>query len=61
VSEEKHEERRVWGRSNPCPQCGGVGYLDRIDLVDRVMFEHCVDCGHKYEEHEQDLSLLYRS
>jgi Zn ribbon nucleic-acid-binding protein len=61
MASRKHEEKRIWGRSNPCPRCGGQGYLDRIDLIDRVMFEHCVDCGFKYEEREDSLSLLYRS
>ena len=61
MSTKRHETKRIWGQSNPCPECGGQGYLDRIDLIDRVMYEHCTDCGHKYEEREDSLSLLYRS
>ena len=57
---EQHEVRRVWGQANPCPECGGQGFLDHIDLVDRVTYEHCTACGAKYEEQEQALSLLYR-
>jgi hypothetical protein len=41
--------RLEWGRPSRCPQCGGRGYLDHIDMVDRVMFEHCTECGHKWE------------
>ena len=55
-----HETRRIWGQANPCPQCGGQGFLDRIDLIDRIAFEHCIDCGAKFEERDTDLSLLYR-
>jgi hypothetical protein len=51
----------MWGQVNPCPECGGQGYLDHIDMVDRIMYEHCTECGHKYEEREDSLSLLYRS
>jgi uncharacterized protein (DUF983 family) len=55
-----HEVKRIWGQANLCPECGGRGFLDHIDLVDRVTYEHCTECGAKYVEAEQDLSLLYR-
>lgn len=42
----RHE---VWGRPSACPKCGGHGYLDRIDVVDRVMYEHCTECFHKWQ------------
>jgi hypothetical protein len=44
----------VWGRPGQCPQCGGKGYLDRIDVIDRVMYEHCTDCFHKWSVAEAD-------
>ena len=46
--------REVWGRPGRCPQCGGVGYLDRIDIVDRVMEEHCTECFHRWRVNEAD-------
>lgn len=60
MESEGHELKRIWGQANPCPACGGRGFLDRIDLVDRVAYEHCVECGTTFEERESDLSLLYR-
>jgi hypothetical protein len=60
MASEQHEERRVWGQANRCPACGGVGFLDHIDLVDRITYEHCTDCGATYVDREDDLSLLYR-
>jgi len=44
----------VWGRPGRCPKCGGIGYLDRIDLVDRIQEEHCVDCWYKWSIAESD-------
>jgi hypothetical protein len=45
----QHADRQeVWGRAARCPQCGGIGYLDRVDLVERIQYEHCVDCFHKW-------------
>jgi hypothetical protein len=46
--------REVWGRPSACPKCGGHGYLDRIDVVDRVMFEHCTECFHKWQVAESE-------
>ena len=37
-----------WGKPGRCPECGGRGYLDHIDMVDRIMYEHCTECGHKW-------------
>ena len=44
--------REVWARSNPCPLCRGIGYLDHIDMTKRVMFQHCLACGHTWETTE---------
>ena len=38
-----------WGAPAPCPECGGRGYIDQIDLRNDVMHQHCVDCWTKYE------------
>lgn len=46
VAEAKATE--VWGRPGRCPKCGGPGYLDRIDVIDRVQYEHCTECFHKW-------------
>jgi hypothetical protein len=48
------ERREVWGRPSRCPRCNGVGYLDRVDLVDRVQYEHCTECFHKWQVTEAD-------
>ena len=44
--------REVWARSNRCPRCGGVGYLDHVDVNRRVMFQHCTECHHAWETTE---------
>ena len=51
---------RVWGEPGPCPDCGGQPFLDRLDLIDRVTDQHCIECGHKWSEHEDDVALLRR-
>lgn len=38
----------VWARPNRCPLCNGKGFLDRIDVVDRIQYEHCTECTHKW-------------
>lgn len=32
-----------------CPECGGFGYIDNIDMVHRYQTQHCRDCGHIWE------------
>lgn len=44
----------VWGSPSPCPACAEPGYLDRIDLVGRVMYQHCPSCRHRWEIHESE-------
>jgi hypothetical protein len=54
-SEARAEGRaEVWGRPGRCPACGERGYLDRVDIVDRVQYEHCPDCFHKWSVAERD-------
>ncbi len=47
-----------WGRPAPCPKCGSSGYLEHIDLVDRVMYQKCTnwECRHKWETAEAELA-----
>ena len=45
-----------FGLPTPCPQCGGHGYLDGIDLKGQVMYQHCPDCFTKWETSEADLA-----
>jgi hypothetical protein len=40
--------RLQWGRPSRCPECNGRGYLDHIDMVDRIMYEHCTECSHTW-------------
>jgi len=44
----------MWARPNRCPICNGKGFLDRIDVVDRVQFEHCTECGHSWTVAERE-------
>lgn len=38
-----------WGFPTSCPECGEHGYLDRIDVVHEIMFQHCPSCWAKWE------------
>ncbi len=38
-----------WGFPTRCPECGDYGYLDRIDVVREVMFQHCPTCFARWE------------
>ena len=44
-----------FGYPTPCPECGGAGYLDSIDVTRRVMFQHCTSCFAKWQTTEQEL------
>lgn len=44
----------VWARPNRCPACNGKGFLDRIDVLDRIQYEHCTECGHKWTVTERE-------
>jgi hypothetical protein len=50
------ERIEVWGRPSRCPKCGEAGYLDKVDMVDRIQYEHCTSCFHKWSVNEQDTS-----
>lgn len=38
-----------WGFPTRCPECGEHGYLDRIDVVHEVMYQHCPSCWAKWD------------
>jgi hypothetical protein len=43
------EKKPEWGFPTRCPECGDFGYLDRIDVVAEVMYQHCPTCWAKWE------------
>jgi hypothetical protein len=45
-----------FGLPTPCPECGGHGYLDGIDVKRKLMFQHCPACFAKWETSEADLT-----
>ena len=49
------QEKAEFGAATRCPQCNGLGFLDQIDLIDRIQFQHCVECGHEYTTSEADI------
>ena len=44
----------TWGLPSPCPACGAAGYLDHIDMVRRVMHQHCPTCFAKWQTTEAE-------
>ncbi len=32
-----------------CPMCDGFGYIDHIDMINRIQSQHCRTCGHSWE------------
>ena len=38
----------VFGMPTRCPDCEDYGYIDRLDLVDRVMMLHCPTCHSRW-------------
>ena len=50
--------KQRWGQPGRCPQCSGVGYLDRIDMIDRVMYQHCTECLHRWATTQAELTAV---
>jgi hypothetical protein len=46
-----------FGKPQPCPECGGAGFLDRIDVRNRIQHQHCSRCGAVYVTTEAELGL----
>lgn len=44
-----------FGYPTQCPECGARGYLDSIDLSQRVMYQHCPSCFAKWQTSEDEL------
>jgi predicted Zn-ribbon and HTH transcriptional regulator len=44
-----------WGQPGHCPECGHQGFLDRIDLVGRELYQHCPSCEHRWITSEAEL------
>jgi hypothetical protein len=45
-----------FGLPTPCPECGANGYLDSIDINERVMYQHCPTCFAKWETSEREFA-----
>ena len=50
---------RQWGMPGRCPECGDFGYLDKIDLVNETMLQHCATCCHRWETSKADIDARY--
>ena len=37
--------KMVWGKPTRCPECGGPGFLEHIDLRKGVMYQHGRECA----------------
>lgn len=37
-----------FGLPTPCPRCGNVGYVDRVDMVHETLRQHCPSCYHRW-------------
>ena len=42
-------EEQALSRPARCPRCGEHGYLDRIDIINRIAYQHCPWCWMKWE------------
>ncbi len=47
--------KMVWGKPTRCPECGGPGFLEHIDLRRGIMYQHGRECGHKWEISEAEI------
>lgn len=48
---------RALTRPTECPSCGNNGYLDHIDIVAKVSFQHCPWCWTKWEVHDGEVTV----
>jgi hypothetical protein len=49
-----------WNRPTRCPQCEDWGYIDRLDLIDRLMQLHCPTCHFHWEITEEQIESRKR-
>jgi len=47
--------KMVWGKPTRCPECGGPGFLEHIDLRKGVMYQHGRECEHRWEITEAEV------
>jgi hypothetical protein len=47
--------RLEWNRPTRCPRCEDWGYIDRLDLVARLMQLHCPTCHFHWEITEEQI------
>ncbi|HTN81899.1 MAG TPA: hypothetical protein VMK16_19680 [Acidimicrobiales bacterium] len=47
--------KMVWGKPTRCPECGGPGFLEHIDLRRGVMYQHGRECEHRWEITEAEV------
>ncbi|WP_208027164.1 hypothetical protein [Rhabdothermincola sediminis] len=47
-----------WGLPTLCPRCEAWGYIDRLDLVQRVMQLHCPTCLFRWEISEAQIEAV---
>jgi hypothetical protein len=47
-----------WNRPTRCPKCEDWGYIDRLDLVDRMMMLHCPTCYFHWEISEAQIDAV---
>jgi hypothetical protein len=47
-----------WGRPTRCPKCEAWGYIDHLNLVERVMLLHCPTCHAHWEITESQIETL---
>jgi hypothetical protein len=47
-----------WGVPTRCPDCEDWGYIDRLDLVRRVMQLHCPTCRAHWEISEAQIEAV---
>ncbi|HEX9683242.1 MAG TPA: hypothetical protein VGA13_09180 [Acidimicrobiales bacterium] len=52
---ESTETTNHFGRPTLCPECSSRGFLDHIDLIDRIQYQHCTSCGHEWTMSENQL------
>lgn len=48
LSERPERGELEWGMPSKCPSCGSYGYLDHIDLIEEIMYQHCPSCWYKW-------------
>jgi hypothetical protein len=49
-----------WGVPTRCPRCEDWGYIDRLDLVHRVMYLHCPTCLEHWLISEDQIDAIRR-